>query len=158
MAAVAFIRTQNKAFKRLFFLENSKVQELNKFSVPKLELKAAGLGTRLRTLIQAEITLKIEKVYLWTVSRVVLDWTSSTEKQNIFLSNRMEEIKLEKETKTDESNHVPTNITPADHGARGFEPSEISLKRLTAPQLLQFTESCWQDIKKISTVGAVTRN
>ena len=49
LAAVAYIRTQKKAFKRLFFLENSKLHQLNKFNVPKLELKAAGLGTHLLT-------------------------------------------------------------------------------------------------------------
>ena len=31
-------------------------------------------------------------------------------------------------------------------------------RRLTAPQLLQDTESSWKDMKKISNVGTVTRN
>ena len=93
---------------------------------------------------------------MWTDSRVVLDWISSTKKQNVFVSNRPEEIK--KTTKTDAWNHVPTNFDPADHGTRGLEPSEIPPKWLTAPQFLQNTESSWKDLKKISTVGAVTRN
>ena len=91
--------------------------------MPKLELEAAVFGTRLRTLIQTEMTLNFEKLYLWTDSRVVLDWISSTKKQNVFVSNRLEEIK--ETTKTDEWNHVPTNINPADHGTRALEPSEI---------------------------------
>ena len=124
--------------------------------MPKLELEAAVLGTRLRTLIRTEMTIKFEKVYLWTDSRVVLDWISSTKKQNIFVSNRIKEIK--KTTKTDEWNPVPTNINPTDHGTRGLEPSKIPPRRLTAPQFLQDTESSWKDMKKISTVGAVTRN
>ena len=53
---------------------------------------------------------------------------------------------------------VPTNFNPADHGTRGFEPSEVPPKWLTAPQFLQNTESSWKDLKKISTVGSVTRN
>ena len=124
--------------------------------MPKLELEAAVLGTCLRTLIQTEMTLNFEKVYLWTDSRVVLDWISSTKKQNVFLSNRLEEIK--KTTKTDEWNHVPTNINPVDHGTLGLEPSEIFPKWVTAPQFLQDTEKSWKDMKQISTVGAVTRN
>ena len=91
--------------------------------MPKLELEAAVLGTRRRTLIETEMTLKFEKVYLWTDSRVVLDWISSTKKQNVFVSNRIEEIK--KTTKTDEWNHVPTNFNPADHGTRGPELRRI---------------------------------
>ena len=102
------------------------------------------------------MTLKFEKIYLWTDSCVVLDWISSTKKQNVLVSNRLEEIK--KTTKTDKWNHVPTNSNPADHGTRGFEPSEIPPRWLTAPQLLQDTESSWKDMKKISTVGTVTRN
>ena len=72
------------------------------------------------------------------------------------MSNRLEEIK--NATKTNEWNHVPTNINPTDHGPRGFQPSEISPKWLTAPQFLKHTESSWKDLKNLSTVGAVTRN
>ena len=61
-----------------FLLGKCKVAPLKQIIVPKLELEAAVLGTRLRTLIQTEMTLKFEKVYLWTDSRVVLDWISST--------------------------------------------------------------------------------
>ena len=158
LSAVAYIRTQkqDEIFQTYFLLGKCKVAPIKQISVPKLELEAAVLGTRLRTLIQTEMTLKIEKVYLWTDSRVVLDWISSTKKQNVFVSNRLEEIK--KTTKTDEWNHVPTNFNPADLGTRGLEPSEIPPKWLTAPQFLQNTESSWKDLKKISTVGAVTRN
>ena len=41
---------------------------------------------------------------------------------------------------------------------RGLEPSEIPPRWLTAPQFLQDTERSWKDMKKISTVGAITRN
>ena len=133
-----------------------KVAPIKQISVPKLELEAAVLGTRLRILIETEMTLKFEKLYLWTDSRVVLDWISSTKKQNVFVSNRLEEFK--KTTKFDEWNHVPTNFNPAHHGTRGLEPSEIPPKWLTAPQFLQNTEDSWKDMKKISTVGAVARN
>ena len=124
--------------------------------MPKLELEAAVVGTRLSTLIQTELTLKFEKLYLWTDGRVVSDWISATEKQNVFVSNRLEEIK--KTTKTDERTHVPTNFNPADHGTHSLEPSKISPKWLTAPQFLQNTENSWKNMKKISTVCAVTRN
>ena len=158
LSAVAYIRTQkqDEIFQTFFLLRKCKVAPIKQISVPKLELEAAVLGTRLRTLTETEMTLKFEKVYLWTDSRVVLDWISSRKKQNVFVSNLLEEIK--KTTKTDEWNHVPTNFDPADHGTRGLEPSEIPPKWLTAPQFLQNIESSWKDMKKISTVGAVARN
>ena len=124
--------------------------------MPKLEFEAAVLGTHLNTLIQNEMTLKFEKVCMWTDSRVILDWISSTKKQNVLVSNRHKVTK--KATKTNESNHVPITFNPADHGTRSLGPSEISPKWLTAPQFLQNTESSWKDIGNISTVGVVTRN
>ena len=100
------------------------------------------------------MTLKFERVYLWTDSRVVLDWISSTTKQNVFVSNRLEENK--NAIKTNEWNHVHTTFNPADHGTHGLEPLEISPKWLTAPQFLQDNESSWKDMKNFSTAGAVT--
>ena len=75
LAAVAFIRTQKKdeSFQTSFLLEKCKVAPTKQISVPKLELGAAFFSTRLSTLIQNEITLKLEKAFLWNDSRVVLD-------------------------------------------------------------------------------------
>ena len=93
LAAVACIRTQKQdEIFQTSLLGKCKVAPIKQISVPKLELEAAVLGTRLRTLIQTEMTLIFEKVYLWTDSRVVLDWISSTKKQNVFVSNRLEEL------------------------------------------------------------------
>ena len=87
LSAVAYIRAQkqDEIFQTSFLLGKCKVAPIKQISVPKLELEAAVLGTRLRTLIETEITLKFEKVYLRTDSRVVLDWISSTNKQNVFV-------------------------------------------------------------------------
>ena len=100
--------------------------------MPKLEIEAAVLGTCLSTLIQTEMTMIFLKVYSWTYSRVVLDWISSTRKQNLFVSNRLEEIK--RATKNDEWNQVPTNINPADYETHNLGQLEIPLKRRRAPK------------------------
>ena len=86
----------------------SQVAPIKQISVPKLELEAAVFGTNLSTLLQSKMTLNFEKVYLWTDIRVVLDWISSTKKQNVFVSKRREEIKIA--NKTIEWNHVLTNL------------------------------------------------
>ena len=157
MAAVAYIRTHKEdgSFQTSFSLGKCKVAPIKQISVPKLELETAALGTRLNTSIQIEMTQKFEKVYLWTDSRVVLDWISSTKKQNVFVSNRLEEIN--KATKTNEWNRVPSKFNPADHETRGLDSSEIYPKWLTAPQFLQDTESSRKDMKKFSTVGGVNQ-
>ena len=67
--------------------------------MPKLELESDFIGTRLRILIQTEMTLKFEVVYLWTDSRVVLDWVSSNKKKTF--SSRIDSLakKLRKQLK-----------------------------------------------------------
>ena len=51
LAAVAYIRTQNpdENFQTSFLLGKCKVEPIKQFSLPKLELEAAVLGTRLDT-------------------------------------------------------------------------------------------------------------
>ena len=76
LAAVAYIGThkQDESFQTSFLLGKCKVAASTKqIHVPKFELEAAVLGKSLRPSIQTELTLKFEKVYLWTDSRVVLD-------------------------------------------------------------------------------------
>ena len=106
LAAVAYIRTQklDESFQISFLLGKCKVAPIKQISVPKLELEAAVLGTRLSTLIQTQMTLKFKKIYLWTDSSVVFHWIISTKKQNVFVSSRLEEN--ENATKINEWNHV----------------------------------------------------
>ena len=96
LAAVAYIRIQNqeKCFQTYFLLGKCKVAPIKQISVPKLELEAAVFSTRLRTLIQTEITLEFEKFYLWTNSCVVSDWISSL--RNKMFSSRIDRKKLRK--------------------------------------------------------------
>ena len=94
VAAVAYIRTQKQeeSLQTSFLLRKCKIAPIKQISVPKLELEPAVFGTRLRTLLQTETTLKFERS-LWTDSRVISDWISSTKKQTVFVSDRLEEIK-----------------------------------------------------------------
>ena len=63
LAAVAYISTQkqDEIFQTSFLLGKCKVAPIKQISVPKLKFEAAVLGTRLRTLIQTELTLKFDK-------------------------------------------------------------------------------------------------
>ena len=60
LEAVDYICTQkqDEGFQRSHFLRKCKVAPIEQISVPKLELEAAVLGTRLSTLIQMESSLK----------------------------------------------------------------------------------------------------
>ena len=64
-ATVAYSCTQlqDKNFQTSPLLGKIKVATIKQISVPKLELEAAVLATRLSTLIQTEMKLKFEKVH-----------------------------------------------------------------------------------------------
>ena len=80
-------------------------------SIPKLELQASLLATRLKIDIMKALSIPINDVFMWTDSTTELQWLHST-------ANRVGEI-LEV-TSVDEWYHVDTENKPADTGTRGI--------------------------------------
>ena len=99
-------------------------------TIPKLELQASLLASRLRKEVQRALTIEIDKIFMWTDSTTVLQWIHSKEKQPVFVANRVAEI-LELTT-TDEWNYVQSCNNPAEAGTRGLSatalPNSIWLK------------------------------
>ena len=93
-------------------------------TIPKLELQASLLASRLRKEVQCALTMKIDKVFMWTDSTTVLQWIHSIEKQPVFVANRVAEI-LELTT-TDEWNYVQSCDNPADAGTGGLSATVLS--------------------------------
>ncbi|XP_075262583.1 uncharacterized protein LOC142354216 [Convolutriloba macropyga] len=87
-------------------------------TVPKLELQAALLASRLREEICEALTIQIQRTFMWTDSITGLQWLNSLEKQPIFVANRVFEI-LEGTT-VDQWHHVATQNNSADAGTRGL--------------------------------------
>ena len=89
MAAVSYLRTTNSQTghqQAYFLIGKCKVAPNKQISVPKMELQAAVIGVRLLKLIQKEMTLKFDQIFLWSDSQVVLDWLASNKKQKVFFS------------------------------------------------------------------------
>ena len=101
-----------------FVLGNTRVAPMKIMTVPKLELQAALPGARLKREICQALTVTVDKVFMWTYSTIVFQWTNSTNKHQIFIANRVCEI-LEN-TSVDQWNHVTTCDNPADAGTRGM--------------------------------------
>ena len=95
-------------------------------SIPKLELQAALLATRLKDDILTALTVSINHAYMWTDSTTVLQWLNSTEKLPVFVANRVGEI-LES-APIDDWHHALSGNNPADTGTRGisWKPSRIA--------------------------------
>ncbi|XP_075247024.1 uncharacterized protein LOC142340334 [Convolutriloba macropyga] len=97
-SAVAFLRAllnssdNEKRKEQAFVIGKARIAPMKVLTVPKLELQAALLASRLREEICEALTIQIQRTFMWTDSTTVLQWLSSLEKQPIFVANRVSEI------------------------------------------------------------------
>ena len=95
MAFVSYLRTTNNQAghqQASSLIGKCKVAPIKQISVPKMELEAAVIGARLLQLVQRETTLTFDQFFHLSDSQVVLVWIASNKKQNVFVSNRLQEI------------------------------------------------------------------
>ena len=91
-AVVAYVRSCDPPRAALVF-SKSCVAPLKSQSIPRLELMAAVLGTRIVQFIRQQLTVELISTYLWTDSTTVLHWISSSQKLPLFVKNRVEAIR-----------------------------------------------------------------
>ena len=136
-SAVAFLRAKVTAkdsgstTEIDFVFGKARVAPMKALTIPKLELQASLLASRLRKEVQRALTSKVDKVFMWTDSTTVLQWIHLIETQQVFVANRVAEI-LEL-TRTDEWNYVQSCDNSADADTRGLSatalPNSVWLKR-----------------------------
>ncbi|CAG7720249.1 unnamed protein product, partial [Allacma fusca] len=145
IAAVSFLRVKTgDAVELAFVLGRTRVAPTKPMSVPRLELQAAVMGTRMSATISAELNLNISRFYFWSDSRTVLCWIRS-EKRNFkqFVGHRIGEI-LES-TQVNEWHWVPTLDNPADDGTRSSSATDFSIncRWHRGPDFLKYEKSGW---------------
>ncbi|XP_026735912.1 uncharacterized protein LOC113499598 [Trichoplusia ni] len=112
-------------------------------SIPRLELQAALLGSRLTNTIEEEMELEVSKKTYWTDSSTVLQWIKAEPRKfKTFVANRLAEI--EDTTKPRDWRWVPTKENPADDATRGT-PVEYShhSRWFQGPSFLRQPEEEW---------------
>jgi hypothetical protein len=117
---------------------------LKQLTIPRLELCAATLLSKLYKKATRALNLKIDESYLWTDSSNVLTWIQGPPtKWKTFVGNRVATI--QEETKSATWRHVPTQSNPADLISRGLEPSVLSKSTLwwRGPQWLLQESASW---------------
>ncbi|XP_070854157.1 uncharacterized protein [Drosophila suzukii] len=113
-------------------------------SIPRLELQAAVLGTRLMNTVQEEHSVDISEKVLWTDSKTVLRWIGSTHRRyKQFVGNRVAEI-LES-SKVSQWRWVPTADNAADDATRSQNKADLSPESrwLSGPAFLRQPASGW---------------
>ena len=75
-------------------------------TIPKLELQAAVLATRLKVSVLEQRKFRVNKTYFWTGSQIMLKYIKNESKRfPIFVTNRLHEIRANSDTT--EWNYVP---------------------------------------------------
>ena len=99
-------------------------------TMPRLELLACVLSTRLVQIVHKELSLN-SKDFFWTDSNIVLCYNKSTSSMfKVFVANRIQII--HDRTEVEDWFHVSSENNPADDGSRG----KRSERWLSGPKFL----------------------
>ena len=143
-SAVAYARIENslKGTRCVFLMGKAKVNPSRYVSVPRLELVAATLVARLSKKLREEMTVRFERVYLWSDSMTVLRYIRNDRVRfQSFVANRIAEIR--RSTNVCEWRYVDTRSNPSDDGSRGI----FSDRWKEGPGFLKKSRSEWPEEK-----------
>ena len=96
-------------------------------TIPRLELMAALIGSRLMSFVQDTLHLENPTVLYWTDSTDVLFWLRNPKPRKVFVENRVSSIL--QLTKPGQWRHVKGTENPADLGTRGILLPELTVQK-----------------------------
>ena len=137
-AAVAYLRRDNEV---AFVAAKCRVAPLKSSTIPRLELQAALMGTRLGVAIEREHGIVIDRRFFWTDSQTVWQWINNPRKNKTFISNRLSEIN--DLTQPKEWRWLPGQLNVADEATRGKSMNPEKSRWLLGPEFLRLQEDYW---------------
>ncbi|XP_076660598.1 uncharacterized protein LOC143363956 [Halictus rubicundus] len=144
----------------------SRVAPLNSTTIPRLELCAAVLLSKLYVNVKRALSIQFNCTRLWTDSTIVLCWiNTSSNTLKTFVANRVS--KIQAVTQSNDWRHVPSQQNPADAISRGQNPIEFLNNELwiQGPSWLHQSEDAWPlspmpsaKVPELRTITALTIN
>ena len=99
-------------------LSKSRVVPIKATTIPRLELQAAVVATKLSMLLRKELDVKINEEHFWTDSQTVLGYIANDSKRfHVYVCNRVQAIR--NVSNPSQWHYVNTKDNPADIASRG---------------------------------------
>ena len=129
----------------------SRLAPLKKLTLPRLELMGALIGVRSLNFVAKELNRVVLRKVIWTDSKCVLWWITSNKLLEVFVENRLKEIRASPNT---EFRYVPTAENPADLPTRGLTFDQLVDSTLWwyGPEWLRQEEISWPPAWHKSTI------
>jgi len=141
----------------MLLISKSKVAPLKPWSVPRLELAAAVLLSRLMEFVLSSLRLPdTTPCVCWTDSSVVLAWvTQHPAKWKTFVANRV--VEIQSRVPRASWRHVSTDENPADCASRGIPGGQLASHELWwhGPSWLRFAKADWPTPVILSPSGCL---
>ena len=124
-----------------FIMGKSRLAPLKAVTIPRMELSAAVIATRLDQIIRSELDIEIDRSYFWTDSTCVLRYVhNEATRFQTFVANRI--TKIRESSSPSQWRYVDTESNPADESSRGG--SADCLERwVNGPSFLTQPKETW---------------
>ena len=141
--AVSYLRVADVAgnVKCSFVMGKSRLAPIKPITIPRMELSAAVVSTKLDKMVRNELSLPISESFFWTDSTCVLRYIGNTNKRfQTFVANRIATI--HDASSPTQWNYVDTHTNPADDASRGV-PSNSLQRWIEGPDFLTKAPDEW---------------
>ena len=145
-AAVVYARViNNKEIKTWLIAAKTRVAPIKTQSIPRLELCASLLASKLLVQVQEDLQVKKASLFAWTDSTAVLGWINDPDpgRWPVFIANRVSEIQYLLPNL--HWKYINTKENPADIASRGLIPQHLQNNDLwwQGPVWLKLNKACW---------------
>ena len=134
----SYIRMENEAGQVhcSLVMAKARVAPIKPTTIPRLELQAAVLSTKIAKVLDKELDFKNLSHHFWTDSKVVLGYIQNEKtKFHIYVANRVSQIR--EFSSPSQWKYVSTSTNPADHASRSLKTSELGASNwFTGPEFL----------------------
>lgn len=155
--AVMYVRAinDNRVVTVRLIASKSRVAPLKKVSVPRLELAAAELLSRLYLLVSGAMDWADVQYFLWSDSTIALQWINKEICDlKVYVANRVTKIRANTNSKN--WFHVRTADNPADLVSRGLSADELVNNSMwwNGPSWLSNSEKEWPKPLKLNEINS----